>query len=103
MESIRVYLTPATIAGAAAVTGAGAMMAFGTLLHLLHRSLGLEPPTPRQLEEEDPDKCALFRHLPALRERIAWRAIGSGAPTPIHRATVSCIPTVRPRSHSPSS
>ncbi|ETV90750.1 hypothetical protein H310_14538, partial [Aphanomyces invadans] len=39
------------------------------------------PPTPRSSE------CALFRHLPCLRSRVAWVSLGE-FPTPIHTVTL---------------
>ena len=45
-------------------------------------------PTPKQLEEEQLDEHPLFRHLPALKEKLAWRQIGS-SPTPIHSVTAT--------------
>ena len=50
-------------------------------------SVGICPPTAAQLAEERPDACPLFRHLPALRSRLAWREIGT-FPTPVHRLSM---------------
>lgn len=57
------------------------------VLNAMHHSVTVEQPTKRQLEEEDHLQHALFRHLPALKSRLAWRQLGN-FPTPIHR--VSC-------------
>jgi hypothetical protein len=62
-------------AGAVAVP-----MAFGglavVLLRALERSVGLAAPTADQAASEDLDSCALFRHLPQLRGKLAWRQLG---------------------------
>mmetsp|Transcript_22440 Transcript_22440/g.33209 ORF Transcript_22440/g.33209 Transcript_22440/m.33209 type:complete len:788 (-) Transcript_22440:422-2785(-) len=58
------------------------------VLQKMHDSVGIDGPTPQQLEEEDHTQCALFRHLPHLKHRLAWRNIGD-FPTPIHRVECS--------------
>lgn len=50
----------------------------------MHASVGVTGPTVTQEEEEDPESHALFRHVPALRSTLAWRALGD-FPTPVHR------------------
>jgi len=77
--------------GAAAVLAAVGSGAVVWLLNVLHSDVGVEAPTARQLAEEDHERHALFRHLPALRGRLAWRGLGV-FPTPVHRATCSAAP-----------
>ena len=43
-----------------------------------------------ELEEENQDNHALFRYLPELKRKIAWRKLGN-YPTPIHRGTYNYI------------
>ena len=57
------------------------------VLDRIHHSVGIAPPTKKQLEEEDHDKHALFRYFPNLRTQIAWRQLGN-YPTPIHRGSI---------------
>lgn len=52
----------------------------------IHRSVGYEFPTPKQLEK-DLDLNPLFRYLPDLKETLPWVSIGN-FPTPIHRAEI---------------
>jgi len=61
------------------------------LLNVLHSDVGVDAPTARQLAEEDHERLALFRHVPALKSRLAWRELGV-FPTPIHRARCSAVP-----------
>lgn len=53
----------------------------------LYRSIAVEEPTPEQLSAHDFDTNPLFRHIPALKGKIAWRPIGN-LPTPVHRSSV---------------
>ncbi|KAK3268402.1 hypothetical protein CYMTET_23093 [Cymbomonas tetramitiformis] len=57
------------------------------VLSALYHSIRPLPPTQKQLEEEDIDACTLYRYLPSLRGKIAWREIGR-FPTPVHRCAV---------------
>jgi hypothetical protein len=57
------------------------------LLFALYRSIAVQEPTPEQLAAHDLDANPLFRHIPALKGKVAWRPIGN-LPTPIHRASV---------------
>ena len=57
------------------------------LLFALYRSIAVEQPTAEQLAAHDFDANPLFRHIPALKGKIAWRPIGD-LPTPIHRGSV---------------
>ena len=68
--------------------GAACFGAVG-VLRVFHGSVGMCPPTAAQLAEEREDACALFRHLPALRSRVAWRELGV-FPTPIQDLSVAC-------------
>ena len=66
-----------------------AVFAGGTLVLLLRRisgSVGIAGPTDDMKKEEGPEKnCALFRHLPSLCNRLAWRSLGAVKKTPIHK------------------
>lgn len=65
----------------------GVLVAGATrLAGAIFRSVGPLPPTAAQLEEEQLDEHPLFRHLPALKGKVAWRQIGD-YPTPIHSVT----------------
>jgi 1-aminocyclopropane-1-carboxylate deaminase/D-cysteine desulfhydrase-like pyridoxal-dependent ACC family enzyme len=80
-------LTASLTAGIAAGAGLAAAL---SVLRVVQRSVGLAPPTREQLEEEQPETCSpLFRLLPALAQRLAWRQLGDGFPTPVHRAQVA--------------
>ena len=67
----------------------------GSFVVLLFRrvsnSVGIAKPTQRQLEEENPGThCPLFRHVPQLTTKLAWRSLGvtPNVPTPIHLCTI---------------
>jgi hypothetical protein len=65
-----------------AVVGATSVV---LLLRRISGSVGTEPPTTKQLEEETPTtNCVLFRHLPYLSQKLAWRSLGVKDCTPIH-------------------
>lgn len=83
--------------GAAVAIGAGSAvaMAIRLLLEAMHRSVGLAPPTEEQKKEEDQQAHALFRHLPGLAAKLAWRQLGT-YPTPIHRGSCDARPTGEP-------
>ena len=76
----------------------GAGLAIGTpvaltgavvsLLTKMHGSVGIAAPTKAMLAEEDAKACALFRAIPALAEKIAWRSLGAEI-TPIHKCTLT--------------
>jgi len=55
------------------------------LLGRLYTGVRLFPPTARQLADQPLDANPLFRALPVLRERLAWRELGDAFPTPLHR------------------
>jgi len=65
----------------------GMLAATTALLRACEQSVGLAGPTPSMLEDEDPSKLPLFRHLPSLRGKLAWRPLGD-FPTPVHDASV---------------
>ena len=70
-----------------AISGGAAVCIGKIVLDRIHHSVGIAPPTEQQLEEEDQEEHALFRHLPTLRRRLAWRQLGH-FPTPIHRGII---------------
>lgn len=80
-------LSLSLISGTATVASLSALC----VLQAMHSSVGVAAPTPKQLQEEDPNEHALFRHLPALRRTLAWRKLGN-FPTPIHKAECSARP-----------
>ena len=61
---------------------------FRCLLEKVYTSLGIAPPTKEQLEEENHSNHALFRFLPILSKRLAWRELGN-FPTPIHQGEIA--------------
>ena len=61
---------------------------FKFLLERVHHSLGVAPPTDKQLEEENRENHALFRFLPIISKRLAWRQLGN-FPTPIHQGEIT--------------
>lgn len=72
-----------SVAAGAAGALALSLPTFVVLLRAMERSVGLAPPIPSQLAGESAEACALFRHLPALRLRLAWRSLGA-VRTPVH-------------------
>ena len=75
-------------ASAAAVAVALVASAPVVLLRRLHQSVGLAAPTVVQLNQERAEACALFRHVPQLRKKLAWRSLGALAPTPVHSVSM---------------
>lgn len=73
-----------------AVVGVLAGCGYGAtrLLTAVWRSIAPTPPTARQLRDEALDEHPLFRHLPQLKGKVAWRQIGS-YPTPVHSVTAA--------------
>ena len=67
----------------AAVASGASILVVKYVLDSLHANVGVEKPTKKQIQEEDPNQHALFRHLPQLKRQIAWRKLGN-FPTPIH-------------------
>jgi len=78
----------ATAAAATGVSGAFAVFVRWAL-ERVYVSIPICPPTRRQLEEEDLDGNPLYRAVPALRGRFAYRQLGD-FPTPVHRFTARC-------------
>ena len=75
----------ATLGAGVAVAAPAAIIA---LLTRMHGSVGLAAPTRAMLAEENSaEACALFRHLPQLSDRLAWRSLGASV-TPIHRCAL---------------
>ena len=62
---------------------------FTKVLNAMQDAAGIAPPTSTQLEHEDFDKSALYRHFPTLKYKIAFRCLGDTFPTPIHRGSIS--------------
>ncbi|EQC28964.1 hypothetical protein SDRG_13301 [Saprolegnia diclina VS20] len=67
-----------------AAAGGTGVFAFW-LLRGMYNSIQALPPTAEMLA--DSDSCVLFRYLPMLRARVAWRPLGV-FPTPVHTATL---------------
>lgn len=63
------------------VTG---LLSLALLLRRISSAVGLAGPTTAMLKEEEPAKNALFRHLPKLATKFAWRSLGVKKATPIH-------------------
>ena len=76
--------TAPAVLGAMAALPVGAAAVVVWLLQHMHMSVGMHAPTAKQLEEEDTEQHALFRHVPELKQRLAWRQLGN-FPTPVHR------------------
>ena len=76
--------TAPAVLGAMAALPVGAAAVVVWLLQHMHMSVGMHAPTEKQLEEEDTEQHALFRHVPELKQRLAWRQLGN-FPTPVHR------------------
>ena len=88
-------ITPSIILGYVpyVLTGGGVLVVtwlftLKTILTKIHNNLGIAPPTKEQTEEENHENHPLFRHLPILSKRIAWRELGE-YPTPIHTGSIT--------------
>jgi 1-aminocyclopropane-1-carboxylate deaminase/D-cysteine desulfhydrase-like pyridoxal-dependent ACC family enzyme len=77
----------AKIACVSAVATLSGIASVLKIMSMLSHNLGTCPPTKEQLEEENQENCALFRHVPNLKIKIAWRELGN-FPTPIHKGKV---------------
>jgi 1-aminocyclopropane-1-carboxylate deaminase/D-cysteine desulfhydrase-like pyridoxal-dependent ACC family enzyme len=86
-DDLATMMSVAAVGGSiVTLTVATAGVAVVSLLRRINSSVGLAQPTKEMLKEEEPEKnCALFRHLPHLSERLAWRSLGAVKKTPIHR------------------
>ena len=87
-------ITPSIILGYVpyVLTGGGILVVTWCLtlklvLTKVHHSLGIAAPTKEQIEDETQENHALFRFLPALSQRLAWRELGN-FPTPIHTGSI---------------
>jgi 1-aminocyclopropane-1-carboxylate deaminase/D-cysteine desulfhydrase-like pyridoxal-dependent ACC family enzyme len=59
------------------------------LLRRISSSVGLAEPLEKQLQEESPESnCVLFRHVPQLATKLAFRSLGATNSTPIHVCTL---------------
>ena len=77
--------TVGAVAAGVAATGVVGLVGLVLLLRRISRSVGLAPPNPKQLAEENPSKnCALVRHFPTLENKLAWRSLGVQGPSPVH-------------------
>lgn len=61
------------------------------ILQSMHSSIGVDAPTTTQAKQEDLDACALFRNIPSIKSKLAWRELGT-FPTPIHKGECSARP-----------
>ena len=77
-----------TATGTAAAVLLAAPLSALALLRRMHASVGTAPPTQAMLAEERATDCALFRHFPPLRQKLAWRSLGA-IPTAVHRGAVT--------------
>jgi hypothetical protein len=68
----------AKLAAGASIATISAILALLTILNKLTRSVGTAPPTKAQLEEENHANSPLFRHLPHLKSKLAWREVIEG-------------------------
>ena len=76
------------------VVGLGVTVPVGVvaLLQRVSGSVGLAPPTASMLADENPkSECALFRHVPELADKLAWRSLGALKTTPIHKCKVPSL------------
>ena len=60
---------------------AAAVTAVVAVLSRVEGSVGIEPPSRAQLVEEDQERCALFRHLPGLKDKASVQAAGRQDPS----------------------
>lgn len=88
---MQMVISPLGVTGAAIAVPAALGGAAIAMLRAIERSVGVMAPTAKQLNSEDLSKCALFRHLPDLREKIAWRQLSDSFPTPINSARLGSL------------
>uniref|UniRef100_A0A7S2U7U0 Uncharacterized protein n=1 Tax=Attheya septentrionalis TaxID=420275 RepID=A0A7S2U7U0_9STRA len=68
----------------AAVLGTTIPVVMVSLLRRVSGSIGIAEPTAAMLRTENSaTECPLFRHFPALADKLAWRSLGA-VKTPIH-------------------
>jgi len=81
-------MTFITVAAASTAAGLTAITVGPILLlRRISNSVGLAPPTSAMIiekEEHLKENCALFRHLPDLSTKLAWRSLGAVSKTPVH-------------------
>ena len=83
------------LAAGASIATISAILTILTILNKLTHSVGTAPPTKAQLEEENHANSPLFRHLPHLKTKLAWRELGQ-FPTPIHQGRVDVVVDAAP-------
>jgi 1-aminocyclopropane-1-carboxylate deaminase/D-cysteine desulfhydrase-like pyridoxal-dependent ACC family enzyme len=91
LESAAFAALPVLKAVATSVIGLGVTVPVGVvaMLRRVSGSVGLAPPTKSMLADENPkSECALFRHLPDLADKLAWRSLGALKTTPIHTCKI---------------
>jgi hypothetical protein len=85
---------PLLKAVATSVVGLGVAVPVGAvaMLRRVSDSVGLAPPTASMLTDENAtSECALFRHLPELADKLAWRSLGAVKTTPIHKCKIPSL------------
>ena len=69
------------------------------VLQTMHSSIGIAKPCQKQLDDPSEQKARetypLFRYLPQLKDRLAWRSLGGSFPTPIHACECQALPIKR--------
>ena len=74
-EANPIKTTAIVVACGTTVLAMTAMTSLVMLLRTISESVGVAPPTKKQLEEENSiQRCALFRHFPSLTNNLAWRS-----------------------------
>jgi 1-aminocyclopropane-1-carboxylate deaminase/D-cysteine desulfhydrase-like pyridoxal-dependent ACC family enzyme len=84
---------PLLKAVATSVVGLGVAIPVGAvaMLQRVSGSVGLAPPTKSMLAEENSkSECALFRYLPDMADKLAWRSLGA-LRTPIHTCRIPSL------------
>lgn len=76
--------TAGVVVAASSILLASALTGGILILRRVSSSVGLAKPLKKQLEEENPEESsALFRHLPHLAKKLAFRSLGAKT-SPIH-------------------
>lgn len=79
----------ASATGVAVIGAAGLLLRpISLTLRRMQESVGVAPPTKAMLAQENHGKCVLLRRVPVLKDKIAYRQLGSNFPTPVHESTV---------------
>jgi 1-aminocyclopropane-1-carboxylate deaminase/D-cysteine desulfhydrase-like pyridoxal-dependent ACC family enzyme len=84
MLNIKLLIKILAAVGIASISGIVAVL---KVLSLLNENVGIAKPTQKQLNEENLDNSPLFRHVPHLKTKVAWRELGN-FPTPLHKGSV---------------